>query len=514
MRKGFLVSGLFVLAVFSLKGFATQGYYSDEQLLNPDKKHIYIQVQEILNDWSGESEKLDDARGRINSFLANDHFFLPMHIENARRTIMAGYVGGGDVRDANVKALKITQWIQKRDAKYAKSYVLAGHIYTNLQQYSEATKSLDIAEELGSSDPWLYINRATLLVAQRNYEEAIGYYQRAITLDGVSDKALLAAISGLSNIAKVSPSDQAVNYSEIIFKEFNDPLKRIRIAKRLVNSYQGQGEVLQVAYHILSRQKQETPGLALVDVEMAHLILVSGFKYREGFRTLYVPKSADAAEDMASSLWRKADYSGDVFGILFDVAMSKPDFNRAEALLRQAQSYGVSEAKVLYAQSLLYFERGEYEAVISTYEKLEKIDPAYIGGELLATAYQQLGDVGKLQEYHKKAIERSPDVAWVRGDYAVFLMYYMDAPSEAIKYGESALEIMDYPAARNITGLAYLVEASKSLTLGKDDLARQQYDRAAELGVSDKYVQDYCRQNCDAISSVRAKFSTTPKAST
>lgn len=510
MRKGFLVLVLLFLACFSLHGAAEPGYYSDEQLLSPDKKHIYAQVQSLLNDWAGESENLDDARGMINSFLANDPFFLPMHIENARRTIMSGYIGDGDVGKSNSKALEIVQWLQKKDIKYAKSYVLAGHIYTNLQQYPEAEKSLRLAEELGASnDPWLYINRATLLVAQEQYEEATGYYQQAITLDGINDKALIAAISGLSNIQNISPGSQQTYYSDIVFTSFNDPLKRVRIAQRLINSYQGRGEVLRVAHEILSRQKQETPKLPVVDVETAHLILVSGFKYREGFRTIYAAKNASAARDIASPLWGKNDYSGDVFGILFDIAMNSSNYNEAETLISEALDYGVPQSKALYAQSLLHFERGEYAAAISVYENLESMDSAYTDGELLATAYQQLGDIEKLQKYHKRAIERSPNVAWVRGNYAVFLMYYMNESSEAIKYGESALRIMDYPAARNITGLAYLVEASKNLANSNDALARQQYEKSVSLGVSNRYIKDYCRQNCAAISKVQERFSPT-----
>lgn len=507
MRKG-LIGLVFLYSIaFGSYGVAAPQYYYDEKLLAADKEYIYSQVQELLNDWDGRSEPLDEVRGLINSFLAEDQFYLPMHIENARYTIMSGYATG-DVGAANSKALTIIQWVQKRDSGYSKSYVLAGHVYTNMRRYSEAAESLVLAEKLGSNDPWLDVNWATLLAAQGRYGEAMGYYKRAIYSDGVTDKALVAAISGLAVAQKKSSANQASDYSSVVFEGFDDPLKRVRIAHRLISSYQGKGEVLQVAYGILSRQKQETPGLALVDIEMARLMLASGFRHREGFRTLYTPKSAAAAENLVMPLWGQAEYSAQVFSILFAVAMSEADFDKANMLLSKALSYGVPEADVVYAQSLVEYDRGNYAVVIALYDRLEKLRPLASGDELLATAYQELGDFTKLQEYHLRAVEQAPGVAWVRGNYAIFLMYNMNDSARAIEYGESALKIMNYPAARNITGLAYLVEASRSLSKGDAALARKQYGRAVELDVSDKYIRDYCNQNCGAIRDVRSRFST------
>lgn len=507
MRKGLLGLAFLYSIAFGSYGVAGAQYYYDEQLLTADKEYIYSQVQELLNDWDGKSEPLEEARGLINSFLADDQFYLPMHIENARYTIMNGYTVD-DVESANSKALTIIQWVQKRDSGYSKSYILAGHVYTNMRRYSEAAESLALAEKLGSNDPWLYVNWATLLAAQGRYSEALGYYKKAIYLDSVTDKALVAAISGLAVAQKKSSANQASDYSAVVFEGFDDPLKRVRIAHRLISSYQGKGEVLQVAYEILSRQKQETPDLSLVDIEMARLLLASGYRHREDFRALYMSESAAAAEDLVMPLWGLAEYSEQVFSILFAVAMSEADFDKANKLLSEALNYGVPEADVIYAQSLIEFDRGNYAAVITLYDRLEKLRPLASADQLLATAYQRLGDFTKLQEYHWKAVQRAPDVAWVRGDYAVFLMNNMNDSARAIEYGESALKIMNYPAARSITGLAYLVEASRSLSKGEAALARKQYDRAVELDVSDKYIRDYCNQNCAAIRDVRSRFST------
>ena len=507
MHRGLLVATLLSLLALSTSSVAEAKYYHEEQVLSPDKARTYAQVQDLLNSWSGDVGQLENARKLINGFLASDQFFLPMHLENARRTIMRGYVGGGDVREANAQALKIVQWVQKRDANYVKSYVLAGHIYTNLQDFSEAKKSLAHADGLGTDDPWLYINWATLLGAQGRYKEAAKYYQRAISLDGINDKALLAAMVGVSNIQQSLPS---VNYSDIVFESFDDPSRRVKFAQRLIVSYQGRAEVLQLASEILSRQKEETPELTIVDVEVARLTLYSGLMSRSVFRTLYVPENAQAAQDILLPLWG-GKYSADVFDMLFDVAMSEEDYKAANKLLVEAVAFGVPEARILYSRSLIHFKNGEYQDVVSLHKKIEQLDPkSYEEGELVSTAYLHLGDVGKLQKFHLREIERSPNSAWLRGNYAIFLMYYVNDSLGAIHYGESALKIMDYPAGRSITGLAYLAEASKNLSQGNVKLAKSQHDRASALGVSDQYIRDYCYQNCIGIAKVKKKFSAFP----
>lgn len=124
----------------------------------------------------------------------------------------------------------------------------------------------------------------------------------------------------------------------------------------------------------------------------------------------------------------------------------------------------------------------------------------------MMAAYAKLGRTDMLEQHHLRQIDRNPNSAWAMGNYAGFLLITKLDSAAAIKYGERALELMQYPLARNVTGLAYQVEASKALARGNRQEALSLYETSLRIGVSDDFVREYCHPFCEGIYKVALEY--------
>ena len=155
-----------------------------------------------------------------------------------------------------------------------------------------------------------------------------------------------------------------------------------------------------------------------------------------------------------------------------------------------------------YRAKLAYVAR-MYPKTIRILEKLGEQDPAYENDRLLLSAYGKLGDYTKLNDYHLRQIEKQPTNAWVYGNYASFLLTKMDDIDGAIQHGEKALEIMQYPHARNITGIAYIYKSTKAYNNGDHENARKYYLKGLSYGVTQEYINKHCYEYCAGIKKVQ-----------
>jgi len=492
----FLLLYVFSSSVFS----AEKHYFSNPQDLPEDQLKLYQEIRSTLNDWTGEYEKLLKSKEMIESLIENQPRFLPVYIEKARYTISMGYSGNNNSREYNKIALDILQDIQAMNSKYPKSYVLAGHVYTNLGEYSSARNSLLIADKLGTSDPWLHINWATLLIIERNYKEALEQSIKALIISGENQKALVSAITDIQKLSsKQNTNNNNIDIINTIFHNFNEPVKRIRIAERLIRAYSGRKDILSLAYQIIIRQKQELPDLVECDVEMANLILTNGYKHTKYYVRKFTNKSLVDAKNLLIPIQRNQALKNRVFNMLFEIYLSEEDYKSASLMIEDAQKNGISAKFLQYNHALLQYHLGEYEASIDIFNKLIKSDISYTDDIVLMSAYDRLGNIDKLEEYHLRQIDRNPNGAWSIGNYASFLLFRKKDSKSAIIYGNQALNSMRYPMAKNITGLAYQIEAAKMLKLDKKDKAYLLYEKSIKAGVSERYTKRNCLRYCKEI---------------
>lgn len=158
-----------------------------------------LRARDILDSWSGQGDKLSEADALLKSVIQKDGNFAPAYREFGRLYIMKGYINydnfeQGSLNPAEASILKSIEI----EPNYADSYVLLGHLYTNMKKYSDAKDALVTAEKIGTNIPWLHLNWAALLIKQKKYEEALKRYQRVLETGTSNRKAYGSALSGVT----------------------------------------------------------------------------------------------------------------------------------------------------------------------------------------------------------------------------------------------------------------------------------------------------------------------------
>lgn len=468
--------------------------------LTLEQKQTFNRIQDILDDWLGEYEKVAIAQMMLDSFIKSEPDFLPAYIEKARLTIMLGYVGNNNRSAYNREALKIIDYIIKRAPSYAKSYVLAGHVYTNLKDYDNAKRSLEYAEKLGTDDPWLYINWGSLMQIHGLNKKASEYYTQGLLAAGENPKALAAAMDNLIKSSDRNDPDLCnIDASDLIFKNIAEPNKRLRIAQKLIARSYGKRGHLACAREIVIKQKELTPEMGLADLIYAEYLLADS-----SFR----PESMAAAEHILTKLINDKQAQIDAYVLLIRIALSNNDFKLAQKLVANANLISPNNLKILGINARVLFVSGQYADAAKLYEELAKLDPSYENSEMLLDSHSLNRDFEKVNQIYKSRINRDPLNAWTLGNYSSFLLFSMLNADDSITYGERALAITSSPFARNITSLAHLVKAVELERETRHIDARKHVHSAVSIGVDEKFISEKCHNYCAEF---KALLSTQPR---
>lgn len=503
IARGFFILFLGISWTFSIMA-ANAAYLIDENKLSADRRASYLQVRNSLDSRTGGVARLQPASEAADAFMKENPDFLPIYVEKARALIMIGYYVD-DFAAYNRRALQLMLDLQRKAPGYAKPYVLAGHIYTNLQDFKNAAKALQQAEQLKSADPWLYLNWSELYGQTRQLDKAVAMANKGLAASGENVKALVSAISAITRFSRNLDTQATVNQiTNLVFETLKDPLKRLEVADWLVDSYEGRSTDLAIAHAIISRQRGETPDRIEVNLSMAELMLGIGFRVARNEIHQYDPHYASAADQLLKSVPWTESTKERIFKDRLAIALSDNDPLRAEDLIRQATERGIASNQIQASRAKILWLQRDYAGVVEIFEALAKNDPTYSSESMLAAAYLRTGKVQRFLELRKAEVEREPASAWANGNYAQTLLLVADDVDGAIRYGEKALELMPYKMARNITALAYLVRASIYKEAG-NALKSQEYLRRAEsLKFDEDYVDRNCRSHCQRIQSLRS----------
>ncbi len=194
--------------------FAATAWVSAEEWVSPiDKKYSaknpeafskVAKARAIIDSWSGRGDALPEAHQLLSDALKHEPSFAPAFPEVARLLI----ISGGRVppfapethnlsspADALLEVLKF-------EPDYADAYVLLGHVYTVQRRFEDAAQALRKAESIGTSIPWLALNKAALLVRDKKYDEALSLYQSVIDSGTRNRKARSAAFDEVADILR------------------------------------------------------------------------------------------------------------------------------------------------------------------------------------------------------------------------------------------------------------------------------------------------------------------------
>lgn len=176
----------------------------------------------LLDNSKGDSVLLEEARTKLDGVLRSDPLNARAHREYVRYHIMDGYLSGDDVAPASLAAAERSlNRALEINPEYAEAFVLAGHLYFLQKRFDDAWSALRKAEEIGTTDPWLPLNMADLLVAERRLDEAQPHYEAVISSGTTNSKAMSAAFAGLIRVHQSAGrfEEQAETYRQQIAYE-------------------------------------------------------------------------------------------------------------------------------------------------------------------------------------------------------------------------------------------------------------------------------------------------------
>lgn len=191
-------------------------------------------VTHLLDTWSGQTELLDQAHGILDRIIKNDPQNVFALKELARYELDAGYINSryvtfrsnrytvGNFEPGTLERAEATIRTALRiKPNFAEGYVYLGYIQFEQTKLVDAEISLQYAEHLGTTDPWLDLNWAEILQAKGDYAAAQQRWEKALRRSGLSSKARLAAYDYLIESYKRSGEHKkAVNLYRKAIEEY------------------------------------------------------------------------------------------------------------------------------------------------------------------------------------------------------------------------------------------------------------------------------------------------------
>jgi tetratricopeptide (TPR) repeat protein len=153
-------------------------------------ERLATQAEKILDTWSGQQEKIVEARKLIAEALKLDQNCGHAMVEQGRSIIME--------RDIDPQTAQVSGALFKRastlNPPYGRAFVLLGYLHTEMGQWPEAFAALTKADTLVPNDPWLKLNWGSYYAqSQGRTDKELQYAEQAIATGTKNVKALVAA---------------------------------------------------------------------------------------------------------------------------------------------------------------------------------------------------------------------------------------------------------------------------------------------------------------------------------
>lgn len=168
-------------------------------------------ARELLDSWSGQPQLLEQAREKVARALEADPSNYRALKELARYQMMAGYINNGRSATYGRRSYQVGNFVPgtlelsestirealRINPKYAEGYVFLGYLQYQQTKLDEAAGTLAKAEAIGTDDPWLNLNWASLDEARGDRRSATERWQRVLRSGTTNLKALSAAYGHL-----------------------------------------------------------------------------------------------------------------------------------------------------------------------------------------------------------------------------------------------------------------------------------------------------------------------------
>jgi tetratricopeptide (TPR) repeat protein len=282
-----------------LLGFGTlDGVAADTQASAVNPEQELDAARRLLDSWNGQREILRQADEKLTVVLRREPLNYRALKERARYHLMQGYLHerwvdsgrryyqvGAYVPGATEAAEAAVREAIRINPKFAEGYVLLGHILQEQTRLSEAAKALEHAESLGTNDPWLHLNWASLLSVQGNREAAAERWRRVLNDRTATLKASSVAYGYLiGQHRRAGEHDKAIAlWEEQIARDPTDAWLRGGLGKYLLEELGRYDEAIK---HLRS-------ALAIMDYGVGRQLLAKAY-YRKWAELVAQGKEAEA----------------------------------------------------------------------------------------------------------------------------------------------------------------------------------------------------------------------------
>ena len=249
MRKFVILWALLLSSVQATAMSWTTPIEKYYQTKDPALYEKYREARTLIDTYSGQRDQREKAATILKEVLDTDNQFAPAYRELSRVLMLFGsnkqkYEDGAmnPSEELLLAALQI-------EPEYADAYVLMGHMYTAMGRTDEAEEALNRAEEIGTDNPWLDTNRASLLSELRRYRESLARYEAIIAKGPSHPRTYGSALSRASTLYTFfSELDKAnETYLNMIEHEPKNPWVRSDYGRFLLHYYEDEDGAIEQA---------------------------------------------------------------------------------------------------------------------------------------------------------------------------------------------------------------------------------------------------------------------------
>ena len=185
----------------------------------------------------------------------------------------------------------------------------------------------------------------------------------------------------------------------------------------------------------------------------------------------------------------------------------------AHSDLKRAESLAADNPWIHLTWSDLLFAEQKPDAAAERCRKGAKLRPNDIRVQIVATEclihyHQRAGRSAEVEKLHIELISRAPTQAWLRGNYAGFLLCMPQRYDDAVVQAKSALALMNYGIAQRTLAVALYRRWSAQVLAGQQAAAELTWSEARRFGEIDvaALLEDQCggRPLYDALLALRA----------
>ena len=412
-----------------------------------DLLNEYRDINQFRDNWSSVKK----AKIILDKILEEDPSYAPAYHALARYHLMhTDHVKKKKNKHALfLRAEKELRRALKLDPEFVNAYVYLGNVYNQMGRRADAKDALRKAEQMGTKSPWLDVYWGLLLSQEGNEDAAIVRFKKVLNSGTNSKRAIETARFGL----------------------VREPIRR---AENLLNSYTGNIAVLEAMKAELVSVLEIQPSNKFAYKLLAQYFIKRGFIKNEE----YFPAYLEAAEhSLKKALEIDPDYSiplihlGRVYRLMGRLA-------EARVALATAKEHGNKTPFLEIQWAELLWREGNAKEAAAHYQKIVQDRERY--GGVIITALQGLirynqsiGNLSEIDNLHRQILTIRP-TAWAYGNYATFLLCQIDRYDDAIRYGRTAVSLMNYGLGRYYLAAA-LYRKWSTFVLNGDKITGRKY---------------------------------------